>query len=153
MTECSVKRFGVLRDQVKLNCCNLTKKSCESLSSILSSQPCSLRVLDLSYNNLQDSGVDILSAGVRSPYCKLETLSLSGCLITEEGCTSLATALRSNPSYLRELDLSYNHPGKNSMKLLSAGLKDLRWRLDTLSWKHFLCPSLFHNAKCYCKFN
>uniref|UniRef100_A0A3Q4I6L8 NACHT LRR and PYD domain-containing protein n=1 Tax=Neolamprologus brichardi TaxID=32507 RepID=A0A3Q4I6L8_NEOBR len=59
---------------LQLNCCNLTKKSCESLSSILSSQPCSLRVLDLSYNNLQDSGVDILSAGVRSPYCKLETL-------------------------------------------------------------------------------
>uniref|UniRef100_A0A3P9DTH0 NACHT domain-containing protein n=1 Tax=Maylandia zebra TaxID=106582 RepID=A0A3P9DTH0_9CICH len=54
--------------------CNLTKKSCESLSSILSSQPCSLRVLDLSDNNLHDSGVDVLSAGVRSPYCKLKTL-------------------------------------------------------------------------------
>uniref|UniRef100_A0AAZ1XCU8 B30.2/SPRY domain-containing protein n=1 Tax=Oreochromis aureus TaxID=47969 RepID=A0AAZ1XCU8_OREAU len=105
---------------------------CESLSSILSSQPCSLRVLDLSDNNLQDSGVEILSAGVRSPYCKLETLSLSGCLITEEGCTSLATALSSNPSYLRELDLSYNHPGNSGMKLLSAGRKDPRWRLDIL---------------------
>ncbi|CAI5657091.1 unnamed protein product [Oreochromis niloticus] len=58
--------------------------------------------------------------------------SLSGCLITEEGCTSLASALSSNPSHLRELDLSYNHPGDSGMKLLSAGLKDPGWRLDTL---------------------
>uniref|UniRef100_A0A669ELA7 NACHT LRR and PYD domain-containing protein n=1 Tax=Oreochromis niloticus TaxID=8128 RepID=A0A669ELA7_ORENI len=66
--------FGLLLFISRLSGCDLTKKSCESLSSILSSQPCSLRVLDLSDNNLQDSGVEILSAGVRSPYCKLETL-------------------------------------------------------------------------------
>ncbi|XP_026016930.1 NACHT, LRR and PYD domains-containing protein 12-like [Astatotilapia calliptera] len=119
-------------ETLRLIGCNLTKKSCESLSSILSSQPCSLRVLDLSDNNLHDSGVNVLSAGVKSPYCKLETLSLSGCLITEEGCTSLATALSSNPSYLRELDLSFNHPGNSEMKLFSAGRKAPRWRLDTL---------------------
>ncbi|TKS67950.1 Ribonuclease inhibitor [Collichthys lucidus] len=50
----------------------------------------------------------------------------------EEGCTSLASALSSNPSHLRELDLSYNHPGDSGVKLLSAGLEDPRWRLDTL---------------------
>ncbi|CAI5657670.1 unnamed protein product [Oreochromis niloticus] len=59
---------------------------------------------------------------------------LSGCLITEEGCTSLASALSSNPSHLRELDLSYNHPGDSGMKLLLAGLKDPGWRLDTLRY-------------------
>ncbi|XP_076580275.1 neoverrucotoxin subunit alpha-like [Chaetodon auriga] len=58
--------------------------------------------------------------------------TLSGCLITEEGCASLASALRSNPSHLRELDLSYNHPGDSGVKLLSAGLEDPHCRLDTL---------------------
>ncbi|XP_070850287.1 NLR family CARD domain-containing protein 3-like [Chaetodon trifascialis] len=115
-----------------LSGCNLSERSCEALSSVLRSQSPSLRELDLSDNNLQDSGVKLLSVGLESPHCALETLRLSGCLITEEGCASLASALRSNPSHLRELDLSYNHPGDSGVKLLSAGLEDPRWRLDTL---------------------
>uniref|UniRef100_A0AAZ1XRY3 B30.2/SPRY domain-containing protein n=1 Tax=Oreochromis aureus TaxID=47969 RepID=A0AAZ1XRY3_OREAU len=115
-----------------LSICNLSERSCEALSSGLSPLSSNLIELDLSNNNLQDSGVKFLSDGLKNPHWKLETLSLSGCLITEEGCTSLASALSSNPSHLRELDLSYNHPGDSGMKLLSAGLKDPGWRLDTL---------------------
>uniref|UniRef100_A0A3Q2QZY6 B30.2/SPRY domain-containing protein n=1 Tax=Fundulus heteroclitus TaxID=8078 RepID=A0A3Q2QZY6_FUNHE len=54
-------------------------------------------------------------------------------MITKKGCSSLASALRSNPSRLKELDLSYNHPGEAGVKLLTAGLEDPEWRLETLS--------------------
>ncbi|XP_068558788.1 NACHT, LRR and PYD domains-containing protein 3-like [Cebidichthys violaceus] len=120
-------------ETLRLCGCNLSERSCETLSSVLSSPSSSLRELDLSNNNLQDSGVKLLSAGLESTPCKLKTLSLSGCLVTEEGCSSLASALSSNPSHhLRELDLSYNHPGVSGVELLSAGPEDQHWRLDTL---------------------
>ncbi|XP_059904935.1 NACHT, LRR and PYD domains-containing protein 12-like isoform X6 [Gadus macrocephalus] len=119
-----------------LNGCHLSEECCEALASVLSSNSSSLKELDLSTNDLQDSGVKLLSAGLGSPHCTLETLSLSGCLVTQEGCASLASALSSNPSHLREVDLSYNHPGDSGAALLSAGLEDPRWRLDTLSVEH-----------------
>ncbi|XP_071324053.1 NLR family CARD domain-containing protein 3-like isoform X10 [Trachinotus anak] len=120
-----------------LSGCKLSPKSCEVLSLVLSSQSSSLTELDLSNNNLNNSGIKLLSAGIESLHCRLETLSLSGCLVTEEGCVSLASALSSNPSHLRELDLSYNHPGDSGVKLLSAGLEDPHWRLDTLRVDHY----------------
>uniref|UniRef100_A0A3P9JD75 NACHT LRR and PYD domain-containing protein n=1 Tax=Oryzias latipes TaxID=8090 RepID=A0A3P9JD75_ORYLA len=61
-------------EQQKLRECNLSQRSCAALSSVLSSQSSRLKVLDLSFNNLQDSGVKLLSAGLESPDCKLETL-------------------------------------------------------------------------------
>ncbi|XP_078147307.1 uncharacterized protein LOC139918847 [Centroberyx gerrardi] len=123
-------------ETLRLGVCQLSERSCEALASGLSSQSSSLRELDLSNNDLQDSGLKLLSAGLESPHCRLETLRLSGCLLTEEGCASLASALSSNPSHLRELDLSYNHPGASGVKLLSAGLEDPHRRPDSLSVDH-----------------
>uniref|UniRef100_A0A8C7TCN5 B30.2/SPRY domain-containing protein n=1 Tax=Oncorhynchus mykiss TaxID=8022 RepID=A0A8C7TCN5_ONCMY len=121
---------------VLLSDCGVTEEGCASLVSALRSNPSHLRELDLSNNDLKDSGVKLLSDGLGNPHCKLETLRLSGCVVTEEGCASLLSALRSNPSHLRELDLSYNHPGDSGARLLSAGLEDPHCRLEKLNVEH-----------------
>ncbi|XP_048853261.1 protein NLRC3-like isoform X4 [Brienomyrus brachyistius] len=164
--------------------CEITEKCCEALASALRSNSSPLRELDLSDNDLQDSGVKLLSVGLEDLHCKLEILRdkgqgvrdkaedlywmpvvfgpsddsasligmivsmtllngprntsrkhsrLSGCRVTEEGCSSLASALRSKPSHLRELDLSYNHPGDSGVKLLSAVLEDPSCKLEKLN--------------------
>ncbi|XDV16691.1 hypothetical protein PO909_016291, partial [Leuciscus waleckii] len=104
--------------------CNLTAQDCGYVLSALTSSNSVLRELDLSNNDLKDSGVKLLSDGLKSPNCQLEILRLSGCMVTEEGCGYVSSALSSNPSHLRELDLSYNHPGESGVQLLSHKLKD-----------------------------
>uniref|UniRef100_A0AAR2IHG8 B30.2/SPRY domain-containing protein n=1 Tax=Pygocentrus nattereri TaxID=42514 RepID=A0AAR2IHG8_PYGNA len=78
----------------------------------------------------------LLSDGLNSSHCKLEILRLSGCMITVEGCSSLASALRSNSSHLKELDLTYNHPGESGVKLLSARREDPLCLLSKLGLEH-----------------
>ncbi|XP_042559885.1 NLR family CARD domain-containing protein 3-like isoform X2 [Clupea harengus] len=115
--------------------CTLTYKSFGVVATLLQS-PNLLTELDLSNNDLGDSGVQLLSNGLSSPHCKLQTLRLSDCLISEKACISLASALSSNPSHLKELDLSYNHPGESGLKLLSARLKDPFCKLEILKTDH-----------------
>jgi len=58
-------------------------------------------------------------------------------MVTEEGCGYVSSALSSNPLHLRELDLSYNHPGNLGVKLLSEKLNDPNCSLKTLKYvKH-----------------
>ncbi|XP_062393934.1 NACHT, LRR and PYD domains-containing protein 12-like isoform X2 [Sardina pilchardus] len=118
-------------EALKFADCKLTNKSCEIVASVLQS-PNSLLQLDLSHNDLGDSGVQLLSKGLSSFNCKIHTLRLSDCLISEKGCGFLASALTSNPSHLRELDLSYNCLGESGLKLLSARLEDPVCKLELL---------------------
>ncbi|XP_073716156.1 NACHT, LRR and PYD domains-containing protein 12 [Misgurnus anguillicaudatus] len=149
--------FDALKSQdckleiLRLSTCNLTVECCESLSSSLQSLN-SLKELDLSNNDLQDSGVKLISDALKSHNCKLEILRLSGCMVTDEGCCYLASALSSNPSsHLRELDLSYNHPQHSGRQMLSQRLNDPKCTLNKLNLDHggeFRITSGLHKYAC-----
>ncbi|ROL48088.1 NLR family CARD domain-containing protein 3 [Anabarilius grahami] len=112
--------------------CNLTGQSCESLSSALQSSNSVLRELDLSNNDLQDSGVKLLSDGLKSPNCQLQILSLTHCGLTVQSCESFSSVLQSSNCVLRELDLSNNDLQDSGVKHLSDGLKS-NCKLEILS--------------------
>ncbi|XP_073804226.1 NACHT, LRR and PYD domains-containing protein 3-like isoform X6 [Danio rerio] len=112
--------------------CELTVQCCESLSSALQSSNCVLRELDLSNNDLQNSGVKLLSDGLKSQHCKLDTLRLVMCNLTVQCCESLSSPLQSSNCVLRELDLSNNDLQDSGVKKLSDGLKSQHCKLETL---------------------
>ncbi|XP_051978308.1 protein NLRC5-like [Xyrauchen texanus] len=116
---------------LKLSKCGLTEESCSALAAVLRSDSSNLRELDLSNNNLQDSGVKLFSDELKCN-CKLETLRLSNCSITQEGYTTLASALKSNLSHLKELDVSGNDPGESGVQLLCNIQEDRYCKLKTL---------------------
>ncbi|KAG5834038.1 hypothetical protein ANANG_G00282430, partial [Anguilla anguilla] len=118
--------------KAKLNNCNLTWKSYDIVASALQSSNSPLRDLDLSYNNLGDSGVELLCAGLRSPNCKLQRLGLGWCNLTEGCCDVLASVLRSPHSELRDLELRDNELQDSGVRALSAGLEEPHCKLQRL---------------------
>uniref|UniRef100_A0A8C1MTF0 NACHT domain-containing protein n=1 Tax=Cyprinus carpio TaxID=7962 RepID=A0A8C1MTF0_CYPCA len=117
--DCKVETLGLM------NCC-LTDEGCAALASALRSNPEHLRELNLSENNLGDSGVNQLSAVLKDSRCKLEKLWLKNCDFTDEVCAALASALRSNPEHLRYLNLSGNKLGNFGVYELASGLEDCK---------------------------
>ncbi|XP_029020586.1 NACHT, LRR and PYD domains-containing protein 3-like [Betta splendens] len=113
-----------------LSGCNLTERSCEALSSVLISS--NLRELDMSNNDLQDSGVNLLCDQLKSLHCEVRSLRLSGCNLSKRSCGALSSVLCSQSSSLRELDLSNNELKDSGVKLLSTGLRDQHCKLETL---------------------
>uniref|UniRef100_A0A3B5LSW8 NACHT LRR and PYD domain-containing protein n=1 Tax=Xiphophorus couchianus TaxID=32473 RepID=A0A3B5LSW8_9TELE len=111
-------KLQVLRESNRLSQTGLTGKSCQELSSVISSAFCRLAVLDLSSNELQDSGVKLLCAALLRPHCCLQTVRSDCCL--SGSCCRLFCA---QSSRLREVDLNNNDLGDSGTKCLSAGLQ------------------------------
>ncbi|KAG1934185.1 NACHT, LRR and PYD domains-containing protein 12-like [Pimephales promelas] len=118
---------------LRLANCNLTDQCCEiSLASVLQSSNSHLTELDMSGNELYDSGVKLLSDGLKSPNCQLKTLRLKDCYLTDQCCEFVVSLLQSSNSRLIELDMSGNELHDSGVKLLSDGLKSPNCQLKIL---------------------
>ncbi|XP_056118811.1 ribonuclease inhibitor-like [Rhinichthys klamathensis goyatoka] len=100
-----------------LSGCSITEKQSLILTSALKSNPSHLRELNLTGNNLGNTGVKHLCAVLKDPHCKLERLSLYHCGITD--VSSLTQSLTNSKAlqFLKELDLRDNEIGDSQQRL------------------------------------
>uniref|UniRef100_A0A3B5KP67 NACHT domain-containing protein n=1 Tax=Xiphophorus couchianus TaxID=32473 RepID=A0A3B5KP67_9TELE len=112
--------------------CSLTGIACAYLASALKSNPSPLTYLDMSGNNLQDSGVKHLCAFMETPNCKLQKLSLWGCRLSGTSCASIVSALNTNPSFLKRLELRDNNLQDSDVEQLLDLVESPQFRLQRL---------------------
>ncbi|XP_062395969.1 NACHT, LRR and PYD domains-containing protein 3-like isoform X2 [Sardina pilchardus] len=115
---------------LRISNCGLSDYSCVMVASALQQPHSALRELDMSGNNLRNSGVKLCSA-LKSPNCKLEILRISNCGLSDDSCVKVASALQQPHSALRELDMSGNLLRNSGVKLCSA-LKSPNCKLEIL---------------------
>ncbi|XP_059849532.1 NACHT, LRR and PYD domains-containing protein 3-like [Hypanus sabinus] len=107
--ECKIQKLVLTR-------VGLTDYGAEVLVSAINTNP-SLTELELSANELGDSGVKLVSAALRNPECNIQTLGLSNVGLTDSGAEELASALSTNTS-LTELELGANELTDRSVPAL-----------------------------------
>ncbi|XP_072892282.1 NACHT, LRR and PYD domains-containing protein 3-like [Hemitrygon akajei] len=120
-TECNIQKL-------ELYDVGLTDSGAEDLASALSTNP-SLTELNLSDNDLGDSGVKLVSAALRNPEYKIQRMELWSVGLTDSGAEDLASALSTNPS-LTELSLESNSLTDRSV----PALRRLILTLQSLEW-------------------
>uniref|UniRef100_A0A8C1UM82 Uncharacterized protein n=1 Tax=Cyprinus carpio TaxID=7962 RepID=A0A8C1UM82_CYPCA len=109
--------------------CSITEKQCLILTSALKSNPSHLRELDLSWNQIKNTGVNHLCDVLKDSHCKLDRLSLYDCGITD--VSSLTQSLTNTKAlqFLKQLDLSDNKIGDSKQKLIDV-LRDSNCELS-----------------------
>ncbi|XP_059815319.1 NACHT, LRR and PYD domains-containing protein 14-like [Hypanus sabinus] len=119
--ECKIQKLRLTR-------VSLTDSGAEDLVSTLSTNP-SLTELNLSGNELGDSGVKLVSAALRNPECKIQKLQLDKVGLTDSGAEDLVSTLSTNPS-LTVLNLGLNSLTDRSVPALYRlilTLPNLEW--------------------------
>ncbi|XP_033840847.1 NACHT, LRR and PYD domains-containing protein 12-like isoform X2 [Periophthalmus magnuspinnatus] len=107
----------------------LSNPCCKALANMLRSESCLIKNLDLSYTELQDSGLSTLANGLMNPPSNLQVLRLRGCKLTQDSCRVLCSVL-SSP--LTQLDVSDNCLQDQGVKMLLEALRSSLCNLTTL---------------------
>ncbi|XP_066512788.1 myelin-oligodendrocyte glycoprotein-like [Hoplias malabaricus] len=112
----------------------LTEQIIEALFEALLSENSCLKELDLSYSDLQGSGLEKLSDGLK----RLKILRLAGFKFTKHLKDTLAAALQAENSSLKELDIIYSDLPGLKMEKFSAGLMKLEILRSLLLINYFM---------------
>ncbi|XP_062895466.1 NACHT, LRR and PYD domains-containing protein 3-like [Mobula hypostoma] len=121
--ECKIQKLG-------LGYVGLTDSDAKDLSFALRTNR-SLTELDLSDNELGDSGMKLVSAALRISESKIQKLWLWGVGLTHSGVEVLVSAVSTIRS-LMVLDLSDNKLGDSGVKLVSTALKNPECKIQKL---------------------
>ncbi|XP_078477382.1 NACHT, LRR and PYD domains-containing protein 3-like isoform X3 [Lampetra planeri] len=117
-------------ETLNLRLCSLTDKSGSSLSVILKANT-SLQILELSKNEIGDTGLRLLAGGMLGREGSLETLNLYECSLTDKSGSSLSVILKANTG-LKNLWLRGNNIGDSGLRLLVDGMLGREGSLETL---------------------
>ncbi|XP_041964633.1 NACHT, LRR and PYD domains-containing protein 3-like isoform X3 [Alosa sapidissima] len=110
--------------------CAVKEEDCMCLATVLGSDTSRLKVLDLSLNEPEDTGVKLLSDALQ--HSKLQSLKLRNCNLTETSCEALAMALSSEMCSLAKLDLKENDLKDSGIKQMCSAIKALQCKLSLL---------------------
>ncbi|XP_069461448.1 ribonuclease inhibitor-like isoform X2 [Ambystoma mexicanum] len=129
-----LKHPGCKMQSMGIGSCSITDSCCSEIASVLRINQ-SLTELDLSDNQVGDSGMILLCEGFKHPNCKVPRLRLWMCPLTGSCCAALSSVLSGGGS-LTELILSYSPLGDSGLKHLCEGLKHPCCKLKKLALIH-----------------